>query len=385
MVRVATMQEAQAATSPGIVVVIPAYNEERFIGTTVLKARRFARTVIVVDDGSMDATARIAEAAGAVVVRHMQNQGKGVALNTGFRKARALNPDVVVTLDADGQHVPEELPIVTTPVLEQQADIVVGSRYLMQTSKVPSHRIWGHHVFNFMTNHVSGVRLTDSQSGFRAFSPRALQFLSFTSRSFSVESEMQFLASEHNLKTLEVPITIHYHDRPKRPVINHGLIVLQGVLKLIGQYRPLLFFGIPGLVLLLIGLAWGVQVVSIYRSNQILATGYALITVMFDIIGVLVLFTGIILHSVRGLLLDLVRPGNSGATEKEDIATIVPLLKPLVSQPGAAHQTAKDSFSDPASDEGYVVTSEGLQERVVGEPDALTPKEFQERAVSSSL
>jgi glycosyltransferase involved in cell wall biosynthesis len=293
-----------------IIAVIPAYNEERFIGSIVLKAHRYADTIIVVDDGSTDATAHIAEAAGAIVIRHEQNKGKGVALNTGFRRARELNPDVVISLDADGQHVPEEMTIVAAPVLGGQADIAVGSRYLEKKSNVPLHRIWGHVVFNFMTNRVAGVALTDSQSGFRAFSPHAINALSFHSNGFAVESEMQFLAQEHKLRVTEVPITIHYHDPPKRSVIAHGLIVLNGILRLVGQYRPLLFFTVPGIILLVVGLIWGIWVVNIYRRLQILAVGYALISVFFSLVGVLALFTGVILHSMRGLLLDLIGAGD---------------------------------------------------------------------------
>lgn len=294
---------------PQIVVVIPAYNEERFIGSVVLKARQHAGTVLVVDDGSTDATAEIAEAAGAIVIRHEQNRGKGTTLNTGLRHTRTLEPDVVVVLDGDGQHLPEQIATVAEPVLTGQADIVVGSRYLDSNSRVPAHRIWGHRVFGFITNQISGVATTDSQSGFRAFSPKALRSLSFHSNGFSVESEMQFLAREHNLRLLEVPITIQYPDKPKRPVVAHGLLVFNGMLRLVGQYRPLLFFGLSGLLILLAGLAWGVWVVDIYRDTQTLAVGYAMISVLLTIIGSLGLFTGIMLHSVRGLLLDLVNPG----------------------------------------------------------------------------
>ena len=291
-----------------VVAVIPAYNEERFIGSVVLRARRYADTVVVVDDGSTDATADIAHAAGATVVRHEHNQGKGVALNTGFDRARELDPDVVVTLDADGQHLPEELTLVAAPILQGRADIVVGSRYLEKRCSVPLHRIWGHQVFNFVTNQVSGVCLTDSQSGFRAFSPQALDTISFHSNGFSVESEMQLLAHEHHLRMQEVPITIHYRDRPKRPVIAHGLMVLNGILRLIGQYRPLLFFGVPGMVLLVAGLVWGLWVVELYRQLHTLAIGYAMISMLLSLLGTLALFTGILMHSVRGLLLDLVQP-----------------------------------------------------------------------------
>jgi glycosyltransferase involved in cell wall biosynthesis len=229
-----------------IVAVIPAYNEERYIGSVVLKTRKQVDAVIVVDDGSTDLTAEIAEAAGAVVVRHEGKQGKGTALNTGFRRVRELEPAAVVMLDADGQHRPEEVPQVLAPVLRGEADLVVGSRYLQKGSGVPRHRIWGHRVFNLLTRVASGVGASDSQSGFRAFSPGAAQTISFRSDGFSVESEMQFLAKEHGLRLVEVPITADYVEEAKRPVISHGLMVLNGVLRLIGQYRPLVFFGVPG-------------------------------------------------------------------------------------------------------------------------------------------
>lgn len=289
-------------------ILIPAYNEERFIGSVVLRARRIGIAVVVVDDGSTDATAELAEAAGAVVLRHPINQGKGRALNTGFRFAREHEVSIVVTVDGDGQHRPEEIDAIIAPIRAGEADIVVGSRYLAQTSEVPQHRILGHRAFNLLTNRTSGIALTDSQSGFRAFSARALRAFAFRSNGFSVESEMQFLAKEHGLRMVEVPITIRYSDRPKRNVLMHGLLVLNGVLRLIGQHRPLLFFGGFGAVILLAGLLWGLFVIEIYRSTAALAVGYALISVLLALIGVMVLFTGIMLHSVRGLLLEILRP-----------------------------------------------------------------------------
>ena len=297
--------EAETFSTGRVVVVIPAYNEERFIGSVVIQAKSYADTVIVVDDGSSDKTADVAISAGALVITHETNKGKGGALNTGFAYARNLGADVVVTIDADGQHDAEEIFSVVEPVFKQQADIVIGSRYLVNTSDVPQHRVWGHWAFNFLTNQVSGTAVTDSQSGFRAFSPRSLEKLTFSSAGFSVESEMQFIASEHQLKLVEVPITIYYHDAPKRSVWAHGLAVLNGVMRLAGQYRPLLFFGLSGMFLLLAGIAWGLWVTNIFHNTRELAVGSALISVMLFIIGNIVLSTGIILHSIRGLLLNI--------------------------------------------------------------------------------
>lgn len=288
-----------------ITVVVPAYNESRFIGSTVLKALEYANRVIVVDDGSSDNTAEIAEAAGAFVVKHECNKGKGAALNTGFGKARELGAQVVVTLDADGQHLPEELAQVVKPVLDGKADIVIGSRYIQYHSNVPRHRILGHWFFNNLTKMASGVAATDSQSGYRAFSAAALEAISFSSKGFSVESEMQFIAREKHLRLVEVPITILYSDKPKRSVISQGMQVLGGLFKIMGQYRPLLYFGLTGFILMLTGFIWSLFVIHRYQTTNQLALGNALFCILTAVIGVVLFSTGFMLHSIRGLLADL--------------------------------------------------------------------------------
>lgn len=287
-----------------VVVVVPAYNEERFIGSIILKIRKYPVMVIVVDDGSSDDTASLAEAAGALVVRHKQNKGKGEALNTGFNEARNLTPDVIVMIDGDGQHMPEQLPVLARPVLAGEADIVIGSRYLDKPNGVPFHRVAGHWFFNQATRALSGVKVTDSQSGYRAFSPKAYRADIFHSTDFTVESEMQFVAHEHGLRVMEVPITIRYQDKPKRSVWQHGLVVLNGILRLAGMYRPLLFFGGTGFVLMVAGLSLGLIVVDIYSHTKTLAIGYSILSVLLTIIGMLGISTGIILHSVRSLLIE---------------------------------------------------------------------------------
>ncbi len=290
-----------------VVAVIPAYNEARFIGSVVLQTRALVDQVIVVDDGSTDGTGEIARAAGAIVVRHEQNQGKGRALRTGLNEARRLRPRAVVLLDGDGQHLPAEIPSLLAPIRAGEADMVVGSRYLNNSSRVPRARVWGHQFFNLLTNRTSGVHLTDSQNGFRAFSGRVLDSLKFHSNGFSVESEMQMLARQHGWRVKEVPVTVIYDGRPKRSAVLQGLMVLDGILRYIGQHRPLLVFSLIGSLLLLTGMGWGFCVVEIYRRTQMLAVGYALICVMLTIIGSICISTGFVLHSLRGLILNLLQ------------------------------------------------------------------------------
>ena len=299
--------ETTSLASRNVVVIVPAYNEERFIGSVILKLKKLPVTVMVVDDGSEDNTTEIAEAAGAVVHRLEKNQGKGAALNLGFQKARGLKPDAIVIIDADSQHLPEELPHLVAPILKGDADISIGSRYLKDVSNTPWSRRIGHKFINLATSLSSGIYVTDSQSGFRAFSPKAYDLIQFKSEGFSVESEMQFLAAEHNLRLVEVPITIRYSDKAKRPAVQQGMSVLNGILRLAGQYRPLLFFGIPGLLLLLTGIVWGLVVIQRYIATQKLATGYAMITVMLSVIGSMMMSTGFTLYSIRTLLIDMLK------------------------------------------------------------------------------
>ncbi|MBK9121850.1 MAG: glycosyltransferase family 2 protein [Chloroflexi bacterium] len=292
-----------------VVAVIPAYNEERFIGSVVLLTRNYVDAVVVVDDGSSDRTAQIAHLAGATVVRHKVNKGKGEALNTGFKKARELFlPNAVVTLDADWQHLPEELPKVVKPITDGEADIVIGSRYLEQTSEVPLQRVMGHRGFTMMINALSGTQVSDSQSGFRAFSLNAIKNITFNTKGFGVESEMQFVASDQQLRVLEVPITIRYLDRPKRSVVRHGLNVLTSVLRLMGQHRPLLFFWLMGGVSLVVAFALGLAELEQYRLNNTVDIVLAMLIVFLLTSGSVALFTGIILHTLRGFVLELIRP-----------------------------------------------------------------------------
>jgi glycosyltransferase involved in cell wall biosynthesis len=292
-------------TESPTIAIIAAYNEDRFIGSVVLKTRRYVDHVLVVDDGSSDDTARTAEDAGAIVIRHERNQGKAQAINTGLQRARDMDAALVVLLDADGQHNPNEIPALIAPIVSGETDVVVGSRFLDVRSPIPRWRIFGQHALTVATNVASGVALTDSQSGFRALSRDALRTFTFRSGGgFSIESEMQFLVQQHKLKVAEVAVQMTYHDGPKRNPFTHGMQVLNGIMALVSQHRPLFFFGLTGILILSIGLGLGVVVVDRYNSYQTLAVGYALISIVLAIIGIQTLFTGIILHSLRAFLAD---------------------------------------------------------------------------------
>jgi len=285
-----------------IVAAIPCFNEERFIGSVVIKTRKYVDRVIVIDDGSTDATAEVAEAAGAQVIRHKKNQGKGVAIRSAFEWAKEVGCRALVLLDGDGQHEPADIPTLLRPVLEGEADMVVGSRFLTRSSNIPRYRRIGQHLLTLVTNLGSRVRLSDSQSGFRAFSCKAINDMSFAEGGLSVESEMQFSVSRSGLKVAEVPIGVSYVDKEKRSPIAHGLSVLSRVLVLFSLRQPLLLFGLPGLALLVGGLVLGARVLAVYGNTHELAVGNGMITILLCLAGLLALFTALMLQAMKELL-----------------------------------------------------------------------------------
>lgn len=282
-----------------IVCAIPCYNEDRFIGSVVLKAREFVDQVIVIDDGSTDETIRIAEAAGALVVKHEVNKGKGMAMNTAFQWAKEQDIQVMVMLDGDGQHEPAHIPYVVSPVLEGKADIALGTRFLEVKSDIPAYRKIGQHILTRVTNVASGVKVTDTQSGFRAFSRKSIESLFFNQKGLGdVECEMQFLIKEHELRVVEVPITANYDEGAKRNPIVQGVRNLHAVLNLISDRRPLFFFSLLGFVLVVIGLITGMITIFASDEGDIVFTSTALISILLFIIGAVSLFTGFILNVI---------------------------------------------------------------------------------------
>ncbi len=281
----------------GILAGICAYNEARYIGSIVLQARQYVDEVIVIDDGSTDNTASVAELAGATVIRHSGNRGKGAAIQSILAEAKKRNPDVLVLLDADAQHDPNEIPVLAKPITEG-FDLVIGSREA-QKDKTPRYRRIGQKVIFRSSRLASKTNVADSESGFRALSPKAIKKLDLKAKGFGIESEMITSAADKKLKITEVPISnIYTRDGSTLHPIKHGIDVLSRIIIMISQRRPLFFFGLAGGILLLIGLIIGIRVINIAANTGELALGSTILSTMFIIAGTFTIFTGIILNAL---------------------------------------------------------------------------------------
>lgn len=214
-----------------VVAIIPAYNEEKALADVIGKTLDYVDEVIVVDDGSSDKTSEVAVEAGARVIKHSVNLGKGEALKSGFK---AIDDDsIIITIDGDGQHNPNEIPDLVRPIIEDGADLVNGSRYMNGPEEnTPAYRRVGQKVLDIATNISAGTKVTDSQSGFRAFSSKSKNVFRFKDTGFGIESEMLVDAAEAGLKIVEVPITVRYDlDGSTKDPITHGVGVLFNIAK----------------------------------------------------------------------------------------------------------------------------------------------------------
>jgi len=285
--------------------VVPCYNEEATIGSVVLKAKRHVDEVLVVDDGSIDDTAKIAKEAGATVISHKRNRGKSPAIKTGFRYVLDKGFDYVVTIDGDGQHNPSEIPTVLENVMNNGYDISIGFRSGNST-EMPTWRRMGKRVLDYTTGFGNGGFVTDSQCGFRAFNKKAVKGITsrLNGEAFSVESEQLIKAHELGLNVVNTHVSCRYKNlntSTKNPA-SHAFSVLGYVIWLVAEKRPLLFIGIPGFVMVILGLLFGIYTLQYYNQTHVFLVPYAILVSVFLIIGALAMFMGLVLNTLPRIL-----------------------------------------------------------------------------------
>ena len=291
---------------PYIVAGMPMYNEEETIGTVVTRTLRHVDAVICVDDGSSDASARIAEACGATVIRHRVNRGYGGALKTLFLNARELDADALVVLDSDGQHESDDIPAMLEPILNGDADFTIGSRFVEGGggTDMPAYRRLGIKVITAASNLSSDLGIKDTQSGFRAFSRMALDRLRFDAEGMELSLEMLEDAQEKQLNVVEVPTIIRY-DVPKGSnftAVSHGFTVLTWALLSLSQKKPLLVLGLPGFGLLAASAAMGMRATQDLTLQLDALIGEGISAVWIGLLGLALMATGLVLQSAQRFL-----------------------------------------------------------------------------------
>ena len=296
--------------TPFIVAGMPMYNEEETIGTVVTLALKYADAVICVDDGSSDSSARIAEACGATVIRHRVNRGYGGALKSLFNQAIEMKATALVVLDSDGQHEVADIPMLLKPILDKQADFVIGSRFIDGGggTDMPAYRRLGIKVITAASNLSRDISIKDTQSGFRAFSAHALEVLRFDCEGMELSLEMLEDAHEKQLKISEVPTVVRY-DVPKGSnftAVSHGFTVLSWALVSLSHKKPLLVLGIPGLGLFAAGAAMGLNLAQNVTGQIDGYIGSGLSAVWIGVLGLSLMATGLVLQSARGFLRHLI-------------------------------------------------------------------------------
>jgi len=311
--RVSGVVSQKADDDLGVLVAIPAYNEEAAIMDVVTEAKQYADLVLVVDDGSNDYTVRLAKEAGATVVEHEENSGYGAALHTAFQEARERRADHLVILDGDGQHDPSDIPEAVGVQEDDGAEIVIGSRFAEESeTELPLYRRFGLAVVNILTNLSMGVvrsksRVGDTQSGFRTYNREAIDSLSedeSIGSGMSASTDILYHAHQHDYEIEEIGTTIEYdvEDASTHNPVSHGISLVGNILRTVERERPIMVLGVPGFVSAFVGLGFGYWTFSNYISSGTFPLGLALISATFALGGLLTSFTGIILHSLDSML-----------------------------------------------------------------------------------
>jgi glycosyltransferase involved in cell wall biosynthesis len=282
---------------------IPAYNEESHIESLIKSVKNHVDSVVVCDDGSTDDTASIAKKAGAIVISHKINKGYGAAIISLFDYARENNAEAMITIDGDGQHNPDQIPLLLNTISKHNVDVVIGSRFLNNSIEAPGYRQRGIKIITSTANYGTDLKVSDSQSGFRAYSKNAINAIHPTEENMSISTEILFKISNKGLSLAEVPITISYDgDTSEHNPISHGVSVLSNTIKHVSIKHPLQFYGIPGLVLVCIGMILGALFLDGYINNSILLYGMMLGSVVLFLLGSILSVTAIILFSMVNLI-----------------------------------------------------------------------------------
>lgn len=289
---------------PKIIAIIPAYDEAGSLSSIIERTQGYVNEIVVVDDGSTDNTFEIASAMKSIVLRNKRNMGKGFSLRRGINEALKHNPDIVITMDADGQHDPTDIPRLLVPILADEADIVIGSRYgNNRVLDAPKYRKVGLSIINFAYRLQSKSSIKDTQSGYRAYNKNVLNtMIKYDSLGYGAEIEQLALAELHGYKVVEVPVDIKYgglrRTSKKNPWI-HGISILSTLFRITVERRPLAVFGVAGSSFVIGAIVCTSILLAIFNETRYFSVPLALASIGSAIIGMMMISVSLILYALK--------------------------------------------------------------------------------------
>ena len=286
------------------IICIPAYNEAGTIAGVIKGAAPFGDKVIVCDDGSTDDTGKVSRDAGAEVIEHKRNQGYGASIASLFKYARLAGADVMVTIDGDGQHDPGQIPLLVSALEDHSVDVVIGSRFLGD-GRIPSYRKAGIKIITSVSNMGTNLKISDSQSGLRAYSKNAILAIHPTESGMSVSTEIILKSSNKGLSMAEVPVSVSYGaETSGHNPLSHGVSVLANTIKYTSIRHPLVFYGVPGTVFLTVGIIMSGIFMDAYLHRATILFGPFLAGIILILLGAILIIASIILFSMANLIRD---------------------------------------------------------------------------------
>ena len=283
---------------------IPAFNEDKNIAKIIVKLKKIYDEIIVCNDGSTDLTGEIAENLGVIVINHKQNLGYGAGINSIIKKSKEIDTDILVTFDADGQHKVEDVKKVIEPIKNGDADLVIGSRFLSKTKeKIPEYRKIGINIITKVTNAGLKKKITDSQSGFRAYSKDLISKLDISDMGMGISTEILIKTNSLGFRIAEIPITILYEGKTStQNPISHGTSVLFSTIKYTSIEHPLKFYGIPSLIFFVIGLSFTFLSIDYYMEVGRINPNVTIVAAGTTAIAVILLVASVLFYSLATIV-----------------------------------------------------------------------------------
>ena len=280
-----------------VVVTIPAYNEEETIADVIEGCKNYASEILVIDDGSTDKTREIAELAGVKIIIHKMNRGLSETIQDGFRAALNADADIIINIDADGQYLPKEIPKLISPIVNDEADFVLGSRFAGHIEEMPWIKRFGNRLFTRVVRTLTNTEISDGQTGFRAFNRvAALASIDLAGR-YTYTQEQIIRLIEEGFRVAEVPIYFAKRKSGSSRLIasplGYGAKALAVTLRTYRDYHPVLFFGILGGIFIIAGLLLGSFVIIEWiTTGLVFHESTAVLAAVFVMSGFQFLFFG---------------------------------------------------------------------------------------------